>query len=233
MFIELIPQRKLHGGGQRGGGRQETWEFFLLQKMIFFFLQFVGWKKNLQFNFSAGKQFCFLLCFCPGEQCAPGSFPQVPASPGALSSRSFLSAPQNLLLPSLFFQGNGRGWENALALLCKLKGIHNKTGVELLCGVLPAWAGAGGCAGPPGPHAHSPAAGSPGGCYHLAARARSSSCSALLHWGKEQRAEQSPGPASLALVEIELPRGAGLLWAQQPPGCCRGAVSAAVRNPFH
>lgn len=72
MFIELIPQRKSHGGEQKGGG--ESWEFFLLQKMIFFFSS-VCWmeKKNLQFNFSAGKQSCFLPCFWPREQRAPGS----------------------------------------------------------------------------------------------------------------------------------------------------------------
>lgn len=36
MFIELIPQRKSHGGGRRG---KELGIFFLLQKIDFFFFK--------------------------------------------------------------------------------------------------------------------------------------------------------------------------------------------------
>lgn len=70
MFIELIPQRKLHGGGQMGG--RVGIFFFLLQKIdFFFFSEFVGWKKNLQNNFSAGKQLNFLLCCSSKEEFTP------------------------------------------------------------------------------------------------------------------------------------------------------------------
>lgn len=69
MFIELIPQRKSHGGGRRG---EELGIFFLLlQKIDFFFLRVCWMEKNLQNNFAAGKQFDFLLCCSPKEEFTP------------------------------------------------------------------------------------------------------------------------------------------------------------------
>lgn len=48
--------------------------FFLLQKIgFFFFFQFVRWKKNLQNNFSAGKQLDFLLRCSSEEELPPCS----------------------------------------------------------------------------------------------------------------------------------------------------------------
>lgn len=123
MFIELIPQRKSHGGEQKGGG--ESWEFFLLQKMIFFFSS-VCWmeKKNLQFNSALGNN--------PVSSPASGLGSSVLQGPSAVSpdtlvlpagphiSRGFVltvfpfcSPKPAALFPPL--PGERQGWGNALA----------------------------------------------------------------------------------------------------------------------
>lgn len=123
MFIELIPQRKWHGGEQKGGG--ESWEFFLLQKMIFFFLQFVGWKKKICSSTSA-------LGNNPVSSPASGLGSSVLQGPSAVSpdtlvlpagphiSRGFVltvcpfcSPKPAALFPHL--PGEQQGWGNALA----------------------------------------------------------------------------------------------------------------------